>query len=94
LAKPGSTAKFDGVIEDPGGKAGLVVVLDGLGGKEMKLDIITRLFLDLCGDPGSVGKAPGLQTFDEDREINVAPLIGPSLDLGAEDVRGRDRREP
>ena len=77
----GSPGESDAVIEDPGGEAGTVVVLERLGGEEVKLNVIAGLVLNTCGDLGPVGKAPCFHSFDEDRQIDVTPLVRPPLDL-------------
>jgi hypothetical protein len=39
-SKTRSTGESNAVVEDPSGEAGLVVALERLGGKEVKLDIV------------------------------------------------------
>jgi hypothetical protein len=69
------------VVQDPGGETGIVVVLNRLSGKEVQLDVIAGLFLDLSGDVGPVVQIQSLDTFDKDCQVDVAPAVGPTLNL-------------
>ena len=55
-------------------------------GEVMEFDVIADFLVDPSRHSGPAKQAPFLDTCDKDRQIDIAPLIGGSLNMGAKKV--------